>query len=360
VEVAEKVIVKILWNAKDVTKDVSVYLSSFSYVDVEEGFSDDLTLSFDNSTGIWSNEWYPQKGDTLQAYFGFNSLTDSGLFEIDEITVSGPPDMIQVKCLAAGITKALRTRNNKAFENQTLRQIATFFAIKHNLKLVDQSSMLSKINLDRKTQKDTTDLKFLTDLAKEYGFIFAVRGNQLVFTSYYALDNAASIGTIDIREISSYDLTEKTTDTYASATFKARIPKQNKVINQKSSYTDWDGKIIVEDTLMTSGKATSAGQAEAKTNANLWGKNKFKQSGSISVPGNARYISGVNFDLTGIGVLSGKWHIVKSTHTIMGDYSMELEIRKTGTIPKPLSIAKKVTTKSQQAYSDLGENEEGW
>ena len=52
-ETLEKVIAKITVNGKNVTADVSPYLSRLSYADKEEAESDDLTLTFEDTTDHW-------------------------------------------------------------------------------------------------------------------------------------------------------------------------------------------------------------------------------------------------------------------------------------------------------------------
>lgn len=117
-EALEKVIAKITVNGKNVTADVSPYLSRLSYADKEEAESDDLTLTFEDTAGHWQNGWYPEQGDTLEVSIGTpDAPLDCGLFEIDEIGLEFPPDTVTIKAIGAAISKALRSRNSKAFEN---------------------------------------------------------------------------------------------------------------------------------------------------------------------------------------------------------------------------------------------------
>ena len=85
-----------------------------------------------------------------------------------------------------------------------------------------------------------------------------------------------------------------------------------------------------KNTLMIRGQAENDGQAKAKTECTLKNRNKEKITGSFSVPGNPKVVAGVNIDLTGIGAFSGKWHVVRSTHTIdtSGGYITDVEVRK--------------------------------
>ncbi|MDP4201431.1 MAG: hypothetical protein Q8861_01950 [Bacteroidota bacterium] len=360
-EVARKAKVQLFWNKNNVTEQIWPYVSSVSYTDHEEEATDEVQLVLDNTSGRWFEDWYPAEGDTLKLYIGYqDQQIDTGLFEVDDVTLSGPPDQITIKAISAGISKALRTRNNKAFEEQTLKQIALFFCKKHGFTLVDGSNMLSQINLDRKTQENKTDLAFLSELAKEYGFMFTIKGMKMVFISYYDLEQVASVTEIDKTQLSSYEINEKTYDTYAGGQLKQRNPKKGKIVVYNVDNILTTNK---PDKMIFYGSVASKGQAEAKVKGGLWGKNKYKQSGSIVIPGEPLMVAGNNFDLTGLGNGSGKYHIPTSTHTVdgSGGYTTSLEIRKTGSIPKPKRVPKTSTPKVTQretAFDSLGEESE--
>lgn len=345
-EIAKQPDCRVLWNSKDVTTDLKPFLSSVTYTDHEEGASDDVSIELDNSEGLWSNDWYPVEGDTLELFIGYtDKMVSAGLFQIDELTLSGPPDRISIKAISSFVSKSLRTRNNKAFEAQTLQQIAQYFCTKHSLKLIDETdSMLSQIYLERKTQEDKTDLQFLAELATEFGFIFSVKGENLVFTSYYNLDNAAPVKDISVRQIGNYSITEKTYDTYSEGSITKRVTRKNKLIKDvQEDILNWTA-----NTNVTHGHIENSKQAEIKNKSGLWNKNRFKQSGTLNdLPGDPELVAGINFNLTGLGNGSGTYHIVKSSHSISGEgaYTTTLEIRKTGTIPKPKRVPAPVAEK---------------
>lgn len=352
-EIAIQPYFRILWNSKDITTDLKAFNSAVTYTDHEEGASDDVQIDLDNGEGLWSNDWYPSEGDTLELFIGYtDKLVSTGLFQVDELTLTGPPDQISIKAISSFISKSLRTKNNKAFEAQTLKQIAQYFCTKHGLSLVDETgSMLSQIYLDRKTQEDKTDLQFLAELATEYGFIFSVKGDKLVFTSYYNLDNAPAVKDISVKQIGSYSLTEKTYDTYASSTIVKRVSRKKSLIDD----TQEDILNTTADKQVHRGHVENAKQAEIVNKSGLWNKNRFKQAGSINdLPGDPELVAGINFNLTGIGQSSGTYHIVKSIHTISGDgaYTTSLEVRRTGTIPKP----KRVPPPAKEKESAYDEN----
>ncbi len=227
-------IVEISIARKNVTGDVSNYLSKITYTDKEEEESDDISLTFEDTSVVWQSSWYPSQGDTLEVKLGSSgNMLDCGLFEIDEIELELSPDILTVKGLASAISQSLRTKNSKAFEKQSLRKIAQFFADKHKLKLTGKTGELQKIELGRKTQDNQTDISFLTSLAKEYGLIFSVRGDQLIFMDEEELDKQDSILTIDRLQMSKARFRDKTSQTFNSAVVSKRNIKANNIAKWK-------------------------------------------------------------------------------------------------------------------------------
>ena len=318
-EALEKVIAKITVNGKNVTADVSPYLSRLSYADKEEAESDDLTLTFEDTAGHWQNGWYPEQGDTLEVSIGTpDAPLDCGLFEIDEIGLELPPDTVTIKAIGAAISKALRSRNSKAFEKQSLKQIAQYFATKHGLKLVGNVSDLQKIEVERKTQEKQTDLAFLSGLAKEYGIVFSVRGDQLVFMDTEELEAQPVVQNIHKNELSRASFTDKTSQVYGGAVVATRNMKTNSARRWKIEPSDQEGGkgTLTNDTWQGDVTAENETQAQAKAKGALKEKNKDKITGSITVVGNVKLVAGVNIELTGIGKFSGKWHVVSSAHDL--------------------------------------------
>lgn len=327
-EKIEKNIVEINIAGKNVTGDVSGYLSTITYTDKVDGESDDVSLVFEDTTGKWQSSWYPQQGDSMNIKLGIaGAMLDCGTFEIDEIEFEFPPNTFTVKAIGAAISKSLRTLNSKAFEKQSLKKIAQYFADKHSLTLTGNIGNLQKIQIDRKTQDKQTDMAFLASLAKEYGLIFSVRGDQLVFMDSGELERQVSTMTIDKKQMSKGRFQDKTSQVYAAATVAARDARTNSV-------KKWDikpsGNSTEKDTLIVGGRVENDSQAEAKAKGALQDKNKDKVTGSFTVPGNVKLVAGVNIELTGVGEFSGKWQVVQSTHNVSKDsgYITDVNIRK--------------------------------
>lgn len=332
-EALKKNIAQITINGKNVTEDVTPYLSRLGYTDKVEAESDDVTLTFEDTAGHWQNGWYPQQGDTLAVTIGTpGAPLDCGIFEIDEIELEISPDIVTIKGIGAAISKSLRTRNSKAFEKQSLKQIAQYFATKHGLKLTGNVGELQKIQIERKTQDRQTDLSFLAGLAKEYGILFSVRGDQLVFMDIDELEKKPAVLTIHKNEISKARFTDKTSQVYGAAVVSTRNMKSSKVRRWKITPSGEDGGkgTLTNDTWQGNVTAENDTQAQAKARGGLKNKNKDKITGTITVEGNVKLVAGVNIELAAIGQFSGKWHVVSSSHSIdnSGGYVTDASIRK--------------------------------
>jgi phage protein D len=328
-ETVRKNTAEIIIAGKNVTGDVSRYLSKITYNDKLEYESDDMSLVFEDTSGKWQSTWYPQQGDSLQVKLGdTNGILDCGLFEIDEIELEFPPDALTVKAIAASIKKSLRTKNSKAFEQQTLRDIAVYFTSKHGLGITGNLSNLQKIEIDRKTQDRETDLSFLAKLAKEYGIIFSMRGNNLVFIDAEDLEKQPPVLTIHRSVMSMARFRDKTSEVYIGVI----IGKRNAQKNENTQYHIVTGKLGEGDFLIIEedDDIENVAQAEARGMAALNKKKKEKYSGSFTTPGNIKLVSGININLTGIGRFSGKWLIISSSHSIepSGGYTTSVEVQK--------------------------------
>ena len=141
-------IFELFYEKKNITEDVSKYVTSIEYTDVEHGESDELQITFEDSEYLWQNAWIPTKGDSLRAYIGYEAekLLNCGTFEIDELEYDTPPDVVTVKGLATGIKKPLREKNSTGYENKTLKQIAKEIADKYGYTLVRE---IADIRVDK-------------------------------------------------------------------------------------------------------------------------------------------------------------------------------------------------------------------
>lgn len=315
---------KIEYNNKNITKDVSKYVTNIDYTDFEHGQSDEISITFEDSESLWQGAWIPSKGDSLRLFIGYvgEKLLNCGIFEIDEIQFETPPDTLTVKALATGITKALRQKNSVAYENKTLKQIANSIAKKHGYKLVGN---IDDVKVERITQNQQKDLTFLKKLAEQYGYIFKIAENNLVFYKTEKLINAKTARILYKSDLSRISLTQKTSGTYKAVTVTYHNPKTGKKVSATAKNT----KVTKGDTLKLNVRCESKQQALLKAKAALSKGGNNKIEGSIDLIGNPNLVAGLNIELKNIGNFSGKYHITEAHHTIdkSSGYATSLEVK---------------------------------
>src|SRR5277367_1046960 len=187
------------YQGLNITADVSEMVLAIRYVDRLDGASGKLEVELEDSEKLWQGPWYPALGDvvSLQIGYGGEALLDCGSFQIDELELDGPPDVMRLRCLAAYITPAMRTANTVAYEDMGVMEIAAQIAAKYGLTLVtatDDSE--SDLVFARVTQRRQMDLEFLKRLAREHNFDFTVRAGQLIFYDRPVLEAVAAVLTI--------------------------------------------------------------------------------------------------------------------------------------------------------------------
>ncbi|EED3192849.1 late control D family protein, partial [Salmonella enterica subsp. enterica] len=126
-----KTLFDVIYQNMDITADMQPDILSISYTDNEDGQVDDIAITLKNDDGKWSGDWSPEKGDFIRLVFKpFNQIAlECGSFQVDGITSSGPPSVVEVSAVsvpvAAGVRRDLKSN---AWEKTTLRDIATSIA----------------------------------------------------------------------------------------------------------------------------------------------------------------------------------------------------------------------------------------
>lgn len=328
------------YEGKDITLDVKKYLLSLKYTDKVEGGADDVEIELDDKDLRWSNEWYPNKGDSISISI---QGMDCGSFEIDEIEIKTPPRSVVIKALSAIPSEKLRTKKTKRSENKSLRQIAQAVAAQNNLTL---TGSVPEIIIEGVTQHRMTDLKFLRKISWQYGIVFNVKLNKLVFTDIKDLEARQPSRILYESDLTSCSIKDKVSETYQSVEVKYHHPKKKKLITGSASIADTetiknpDGVSftlpLAADTKVIHTKVDNEAQAKAIAKAQLYRANTQQQSGNIDTNGDMKIQAGNNIRLEKMGELSGIYHVVSSTHTIDKDngYKTSADIKRVAVIAK--------------------------
>ncbi|MCM5528971.1 phage late control D family protein [Parasegetibacter sp. NRK P23] len=321
----------IIYNQRDISMDISEQVLGISYTDKVAGESDTIEISVEDTDGRWQNDWYPKKGDTIQAFIRENNRQlDCGVFEIDETALSSSTggDIFTIRGLAAGIKAPVRTKKSYAHHNKSLREIANTIAAESGLTLL---GVVPDITLGVSNQYRETAVGYLNRIGSEYGCVFSIRGDKLVFTHYLEIENSNSVLSIPKSKSITVNLTDQTNKTFKAARVRHNKPNDKEVQEFTSTEQNPTGS---SDTLEIRVKAENRQQAEAKAKYALSKNNTKTVSGDVNMPGNILLVSGSNFELTGFGFMSGIFHIIESTHTIdrSGAYTTSATIKRVKTI----------------------------
>lgn len=331
---------KILYNNRNITQDISDHLIALTYTDKVAGEADELEIALEDSDGLWQNDWYPEPLAILSAEIILNDIVlKCGNFCIDEpeFSFGSSGDQVTIRAVSAFFTEKLRTKRSTAHENKTLAEIASNVASRHNLKI---QGNIPAISLGRVTQHKKNDLAFLQGLATTYGYAFSIKGGIMVFTDLTTLEGSPNIITIDKSEVIEGSITDKSSETYKKAGVKFHNPADKELVEYDS---EEDSNVDSSDSLEIRHKVENKQQAERVAKSQLHLKNSYKQSGTITVPGNPLLVSGVNFEFVGGGKLSGLYHILKSNHSITRDegYKTSMEVKRVGLVEKSKYISSK-------------------
>lgn len=262
-----------------------------------------------------------------------------GVFQIDEIELKGPPSTVNIRGAAMGVKNSLKSVKSDAHEKKTLKQIAEKVASKNNLTI---SGTVPDIAIDRVTQNKETDLGFLKRISKDYGIVFSVRDTVITFLSVSDLEKRASVTRITSADLISYSIKDKTDAPESSKSVHGNAKKNEKIeVNQE--FESWKKKqgytappTQSKNQATTYSKTDNKQQAEAKANAVMHTSATNQFEGSLEMERNDLMCAGNNFDLAGLGVLSGKYNIVSSSHKIdrSGGGTTSIEVKRLKVPPK--------------------------
>lgn len=368
------------YNDKDITADISNYIESFSFTErAKNGESDDLNITVENTTGIWSNGWFPERGATLTAQIiteNWNQpndyeMLDCGSFEIDDLTDSGPVSTLSIGALSVGITSSIRGESrSQAWENFKLSGLVNEIAERHGFDVFFDSDYDPVI--DRFDQKNESDLEFLIKIAEYIGVNVRLSHNKIIVYQERLYDAQEVSLTLSRNEdgFINHSFRASSADIYAACQVQFLDSKSGKLVtyqytpdgrsgvmgkeDSKSSSGEGGGTKIDPETRMvitTPGKGKGKGEneeisepkvgkilkinrrcsslaeAEQLAKSSLRGKNKREITGSLTYVGNLYLRAGLTIAISGFGVWDySTWVIEEVAHSWSVSSGLETSI----------------------------------
>lgn len=317
----------------DVSQYVQDRVLSLTYTDYLEGQSDTLDLTLEDVDAELQGTSYPEHGDTLTASIGYSEgykrgeWLPCGEFQIDEVEVSGPPDQVSIKALAAGTEHKLRTASAVGYDEITLADIAERVAERNGLKLEGE---VADVEIIRVTQAHERDLPFLRRLADEYGHGFTVRGDKLVMFKRSDLKAEAPVRTLRREDLSSWSFRDKITTVVESAAVSYHDPVTKETYTGEAQDSESKIRRHSRDARKINIRAETPEQAQLKADAALERANEDQTECTLSMMGEVDLVAGVNIELEGFFALDGKYQIKQSTHVYQRGrgYSTSIQCRR--------------------------------
>lgn len=174
-----KPIYQLILDKQDLTTRVAPRLSSLNMTLCRADEADQLDLVLTDYDGKLA---IPKRGVALNIALGWETsgLVHQGLFTVDEIEHSGPPDQITVRARSASMTRSLHKRREQSWHEVSLATIVKTIAARHHL-TPKVAAAFTKVEIKHIDQTHESDLSFLTRLAKQYDAVMTVKQQTLLF-----------------------------------------------------------------------------------------------------------------------------------------------------------------------------------
>ncbi len=348
--------ISLTYEGKDITRDISPFLLTFTFTDNASGTADDISLTLEDRKSIWLTDWMPSKGDKLNAsIISEDTQTYSlpcGEYDIDQIEYSYPPRVISIKGVSASIKKTMKgEKHSRAWENVSLNAICADIAASSGLALHYDGGY---VMLERREQVQQSDLEFLEALCSEHGLNVKISDGKLIVYSESQYDSHDSVTELDasFEGLISVKFTSKSAGTYRKAKVKYHHPV--KAEYYEAEYED-DTEEGSERELEIYERVDSQSQAHEVAQQTLTQANSKEVTASLTVKGDTRFLAGLNITLTGFGMFSGKYFIEKAVHTLGSGYTTQLSLKMGGGSKKAVKKSKAKSRAKVKSSSSGGE-----
>ena len=278
---------------------------------------------------------YKNKGLRIQVVFiredwnsdGRRKRLDTGDCSLDDISCSGPPNVLTLKATSIpSDTATAQTQKNQAWEAYSLSRIAEEIAGRCGMSVMYESDI--DPYYDRVEQVQQSDIAFLSSLCHNSGISLKVTANTLVLFDQAKYEAADPVITISPGSgYKTYKLKTGQCDTQYGA---CKITYTDPVSKVSYSGTYKDPEAESDAQLLTLNmRVGSNAEAEALAKKMLRLKNKFERKCEFTFPGNPDLVAGVTAELKGWGMFDGKYIIATSVHSVDGGgYTTKITLRR--------------------------------
>ena len=257
---------------------------------------------------------------------GKDKVLDCGVFEIDSVSYTGPPQKLSIKATSIPYKTELRqTKHSRTWENTTLKNMGAKIAKRSGMKFMYLSD--SNPTYKRKEQVNMTDIAFLKKMCKKAGISLKVTSKTIVLFDAADYEKKKEVKKIKAGKgnILSYSFSTKTADTaYSSCHVIYTDPNTKKTI--EATYTPENANSDGQK-LEIKQKVSSVAEAQELARKSLRAKNKGETTAEFTLVGDVDYVAGITVRVYGYGEFNGKYIVEQATHNITGGYKTQIKLR---------------------------------
>lgn len=257
---------------------------------------------------------------------GKDKVLDCGVFEIDSVSYTGPPQKLSIKATSIPYKTELRqTKHSRTWENTTLKNMGSKIAKRNGMKFMYLSD--SNPTYKRKEQVNMTDIAFLKKMCKKAGISLKVTSKTIVLFDAADYEKKKEVKKIKAGKgnILSYSFSTKTADTaYSSCHVIYTDPNTKKTI--EATYTPENANSDGQK-LEIKQKVSSVAEAQELARKSLRAKNKGETTAEFTLVGDVDYVAGITVRVYGYGEFNGKYIVEQATHNITGGYKTQIKLR---------------------------------
>lgn len=231
---------KILYNDKDITKDISVSSCIHDMFACSE--ADTLCIKFNDSKKLWDG-WKPSKEDIISVSYG---IAKTGAMYIDSVV----PENGLMTLRASSIPPTAKNKTDKSWENVHLLQIAKEIAKRHGLGFEEYN--VTDMIYDYVRQPNIRDFEFLQQRCNLESLAFVVYDKKLVLYDEAKLETAKPVKEVILTSENDFSYTDSLQNGYGKCTVTNG--------NLTGNYTSKNG---LKNDLTQTISTVISGQAEA-------------------------------------------------------------------------------------------------
>jgi len=291
--------------------DLAAHSVRAEYVDHAHGQQDELTVTLEDRDLRWQGPWFPTKGEAVHAaiicrdWFASGDAwrLDCGGFEIGEIVLNGPPDMVEIRATSSRVSRNARTQlKTKPWEDVSLKHIAGAVADRAGLALHWEGNDRFYERVD---QREESDLKFLRRLALDAGNSVKPADEKLIVYSGKDWDARPPADTLargrDI--IKTYRFTSATHDRYRGCVCTYWHPDQKVYLVGEFMVPG----VGVGELIRINQPVKDLAEAREVARHTLRKKNRVEVCCNLTLMGDPRRRSTQVLELAGFGAFGGRY-----------------------------------------------------